>query len=51
LIEIMWSKEGRLLWTTDASGNMSNPTGAASIGLSPWVTTQGAGQIKAMHAK
>jgi OmcA/MtrC family decaheme c-type cytochrome len=34
-----------LLWTTDAAGNMSNPTNAASIGLSPWVTTQGAGQI------
>jgi len=34
-----------LLWTTDSAGNMSNPTGAASIGLSPWVTTQGAGQI------
>lgn len=34
-----------LLWTTDAKGNMSNPTNAPSIGLSPWVTTLGAGQI------
>jgi OmcA/MtrC family decaheme c-type cytochrome len=34
-----------LLWTTDAAGNMSNPTNAASIGLSPWVTSQGAGQV------
>ena len=39
-----------LLWTTDAKGNMlnnatTNPTGIASIGLSPWVTTLGAGQI------
>jgi len=29
-----------LLWTTDARGDMSNPTNAASIGLSPWVTAQ-----------
>ena len=39
-----------LLWTTDAKGNMlndatTNPTGIASIGLSPWVTTLGKGQI------
>ena len=34
-----------LLWTTDARGDMSNPTSAASIGLSPWVTTLGKGQI------
>jgi OmcA/MtrC family decaheme c-type cytochrome len=35
----------KLLWTTDARGNMSNPTNAPSIGLSPWVIMQGAGQI------
>ncbi|MFA7281807.1 MAG: OmcA/MtrC family decaheme c-type cytochrome [Sterolibacterium sp.] len=29
-----------LLWTTDARGDMSNPTNAASIGLSPWVPAQ-----------
>jgi OmcA/MtrC family decaheme c-type cytochrome len=34
-----------LLWTTEAKGDMSNPTSAPSIGLSPWVTTLGAGQI------
>ncbi len=39
-----------LLWTTDAKGNMTNdavtnPTGIASIGLSPWVTTLGRGQV------
>jgi OmcA/MtrC family decaheme c-type cytochrome len=39
-----------LLWTTDAWGDMTNnsttnPTSIASIGLSPWVTTLGAGQI------
>ncbi len=39
-----------LLWTTDAKGNMTNdattnPTGIAPIGLSPWVTTLGKGQI------
>ncbi|TAK51652.1 MAG: OmcA/MtrC family decaheme c-type cytochrome [Betaproteobacteria bacterium] len=39
-----------LLWTTDAKGNMlndatTNPTGITPIGLSPWVTTLGAGQI------
>ena len=39
-----------LLWTTDAKGNMTNdattnPGGIASIGLSPWVTTLGKGQI------
>jgi OmcA/MtrC family decaheme c-type cytochrome len=39
-----------LLWTTDAKGNMTNdattnPTGIASIGLSPWVTALGKGQI------
>ncbi|MBI4290523.1 MAG: OmcA/MtrC family decaheme c-type cytochrome, partial [Betaproteobacteria bacterium] len=39
-----------LLWTTDAKGNMlndatTNPTGIASIGLNPWVTTLGDGQV------
>ena len=34
-----------LLWTTDAKADMSNPTNAASIGLSPWVTSLGKGQI------
>jgi len=34
-----------LLWITDAKGDMSNPTKAASLGLSPWVTTLGKGQI------
>ncbi|MFA5913600.1 MAG: OmcA/MtrC family decaheme c-type cytochrome [Burkholderiales bacterium] len=34
-----------LLWNTEAKGDMSNPTNAASIGLSPWVTTLGKGQI------
>ncbi len=34
-----------LLWTTDSRGDMSNPTNATSIGLSPWVTTLGAGQV------
>ena len=39
-----------LLWTTDAKGNMlndatTNPTSIASIGLSPWVTSLGKGQI------
>ena len=34
-----------LLWTTDARGDMSNPTSAASIGLSPWVTVLGSGQV------
>ncbi len=39
-----------LLWTGDATGNMlndatTNPTGIASIGLSPWVTILGKGQI------
>jgi len=39
-----------LLWTTDAKGNMlndstTNPTGIASVGLSPWVTSLGKGQI------
>jgi OmcA/MtrC family decaheme c-type cytochrome len=39
-----------LLWTTDAKGDMTNdattnPTGIASIGLSPWVTTLGSGQV------
>ena len=39
-----------LLWTSDAVGNMlndatTNPTGIASVGLSPWVTTLGKGQI------
>lgn len=36
---------GNLLWTTDARGDMSNPTSAKSIGLSPWVTTLGSGQV------
>jgi OmcA/MtrC family decaheme c-type cytochrome len=39
-----------LLWTSDALGNMTNdattnPTGIKPIGLSPWVTTQGSGQV------
>ncbi|OGA53144.1 MAG: hypothetical protein A3G24_08745, partial [Betaproteobacteria bacterium RIFCSPLOWO2_12_FULL_62_13] len=39
-----------LVWTTDARGNMlndaaTNPTGITPIGLSPWVTTLGQGQI------
>jgi OmcA/MtrC family decaheme c-type cytochrome len=34
-----------LLWNTDAKGDMSNPTNAPSIGLAPWVTTLGKGQI------
>ena len=39
-----------LLWTTEAKGNMlndltTNPTGIASIGLSPWVTSLGRGQV------
>jgi OmcA/MtrC family decaheme c-type cytochrome len=34
-----------LLWTSDAVGDMSNPTNVPSIGLSPWVTTLGKGQI------
>ena len=34
-----------LLWTNEARGNMSNPTNAASIGLSPWITSLGKGQI------
>lgn len=34
-----------LLWTTEAKANMSNPTSAPSIGLSPWVTTLGNGQV------
>lgn len=34
-----------LLWTGDAKGNMTNAGGAASIGLSPWVTLLGKGQI------
>jgi OmcA/MtrC family decaheme c-type cytochrome len=39
-----------LVWTTEASGNMlndstTNPTGIASIGLSPWVTRLGLGQV------
>jgi OmcA/MtrC family decaheme c-type cytochrome len=33
-----------LLWTTDTKGDMSNPTNAPSIGLSPWVTILGSGQ-------
>ena len=34
-----------LLWTTEAKADMSNPTNAPSIGLSPWVTSLGKGQI------
>jgi OmcA/MtrC family decaheme c-type cytochrome len=34
-----------LLWTTDAKADMSNPTSAPSIGLSPWITSLGKGQI------
>jgi OmcA/MtrC family decaheme c-type cytochrome len=34
-----------LLWTTDARSDMSNPTNAASIGQSPWVTILGKGQV------
>ena len=34
-----------LLWTTDAKGNMTNAANVPSIGLSPWVTTLGQGQI------
>lgn len=38
------------LWSTEAKGNMlnnitTNPTGKPSIGLSPWVTTLGLGQV------
>jgi len=39
-----------LLWTTDANGDMTNnattnPTGITPIGLNPWVTTLGDGQV------
>ncbi len=34
-----------LLWTTEAKTDMSNPTSAPSIGLSPWITSLGKGQI------
>ncbi len=34
-----------LLWTTDAKTDMTNAANVASIGLSPWVTTLGKGQI------
>ena len=34
-----------LLWTTDAKADMSNPTNAPSLGLSPWITSLGKGQI------
>ena len=34
-----------LLWTTDAKGDMRNPNNVTSIGLSPWVTTLGRGQV------
>jgi OmcA/MtrC family decaheme c-type cytochrome len=34
-----------LLWTTDAKADMSNPTNAPSIGLSPWINLLGKGQI------
>ena len=34
-----------LLWNTEAKTDMSNPTNAPSIGLSPWVTILGKGQI------
>ena len=33
-----------LLWTTDAKTDMSNPTNAATLGLSPWITSLGRGQ-------
>jgi len=33
-----------LLWTTDAKADMSNPTNAPSIGLSPWINLLGKGQ-------
>jgi len=34
-----------LLWTTEARGDMSNPTSAATIGQSPWVKALGKGEI------
>ncbi|MFZ3082994.1 OmcA/MtrC family decaheme c-type cytochrome [Rhodoferax ferrireducens] len=34
-----------LVWTTEAAGDMSNPTLLPSVGLSPWITTLGAGQV------
>lgn len=34
-----------LLWTTDAKGDMSNPTNAPTVGQSPWVSILGKGQI------
>lgn len=33
-----------LLWTTEAKTDMSNPTNAATLGLSPWITSLGKGQ-------
>ncbi len=34
-----------LLWTTEAKTDMSNPGNVPSIGLSPWITTLGRGQV------
>jgi len=34
-----------LLWTTDANGDMRNPTGKPAIGQSPWIKTLGKGEI------
>lgn len=34
-----------LLWTTEAKTDMSNPTSVPSIGLSPWITSLGNGQV------
>jgi OmcA/MtrC family decaheme c-type cytochrome len=34
-----------LLWTTEAKTDMTNPLGTPSIGLSPWITSLGLGQV------
>jgi len=34
-----------LLWTTEAKTDMTNATNAPSIGLSPWITLLGKGQV------
>jgi OmcA/MtrC family decaheme c-type cytochrome len=34
----------KLLWTTEANGDMTNAGNVASLGLSPWITTLGKGQ-------
>ncbi len=34
----------KLLWTTEAKGDMTNAASAASIGLAPWITSLGKGQ-------